>query len=57
MPFVEIRTCWRAHSPRTCHPKRFWRGRRGGIRGDAATTSGGRLNGKQVSDESDTLHR
>jgi len=57
MPFVETRTCWKAHSPRTCHPKRFWRERRGGILGDAATTRGGKLNGKQVSDENDIIYK
>jgi len=57
MPFVEIRTCWRARSPLTCHPKKFWRERRGGIRGGAATTSGERPNGKQVGTENDITYK
>jgi len=57
MQFVEIPTRWRARSPRTCHPKMFWRERRGGILGDVATTSGERLNGKQVSARNDIIYK
>jgi len=35
----------------------FWRERRGGILGDAATTSGGRLNGKQVGVQNDIIYK
>jgi len=55
MPFVEKRTCWRARLLRTCRLKMFWRERRGGTRGDAATTSGRRPNGKQVSANRDIV--
>lgn len=49
MPYVATQTCWKARSPPIYRRRSCWRGRRGGTRGGAATTSAGRPNGKPVS--------